>query len=709
MDDASRPEILEIELAASRLAVRRVRWRSEDRLVDVVGRYGGAALALAVVHESARGGDDDAGRAPFVIAAGEAVARGVPTAARACVAARVPLSGQYADGHVGGRMGERVAALASALVVRGRTDVPDAVLLVGGTGEARIECVEGLGALAIPDRTARLRALHPGAALLVTGPAGDAGIPLASLANEIQPPSFVGRGGLGAVLAGHGLRAIVLVAAPAETSRPIAALRAGAPTASVLLDSPRLAARAAGGTFEAQRAGRGASALTPADPGERKGCRGCPTPCGFVFERGGAPAEFGGVTAALSARQGAIESLGVALGFADVAGPFALLARCDDLGLDAKEVGAALALLVEHVEEARVLRGDVPALLAVLDDVPARAGFGARIAEGAARLARELGVESASVRGQSARADGDLASLLGQCVSTRGADPMRTFAFLAADVPDRARLERLLAPWPLPAGAEDPGNPAGKGRLVAWTESFQAAVDAAGFCAFSAAALVADGVLDLDGLARWIAPDAVRATLGEDGRALLAAGASIAILQRGLALEFGAASDADRPVFAARDLDRSGMLDEYRRFRGIDAHGAPTNAARAAAGTRAVLDLHGERAALELDGEREWPVVSNTPARSMPEPARMPGRVVLHATGPLRTALGAPRTVELALPASLTEVLEAAARAHPEARDWLVRTGVPVPVVMRDRVRVGAADPVGDGDELELVVALSGG
>ncbi len=773
--DSVRPEILDVELAGETATTQRVTWGSSDRIADAVGSYGGSALALAIVHDAVRRGR----AAPFVVAAGEAVARGLPTAARACVASIVPLSGQYADGHVGGRSGEHLAAIAGALVVRGRTELEDAVLVVDADGGVSLERVDGVARLAISGRTRTLRARFPGAALLVAGPAGDARIPMASLANEAEPPSFVGRGGLGAVLGGHGLRAIAILP-PRERTRRVA--RAGAPDPSVLLASPRLLARAAGGTFESPREN---AVSAPMDPGLRKGCRGCPTPCGWVFERpsGELGARQGALLGArqgallgarqgallgarqgalLGARQGAVEALGRALGFAELDGPLALLERCDDLGLDAKEVGAALALLVEHVAEAHALRGDVAALVDVLDRIPARTGLGERVALGAAQLARELGVDAPTVRGQAARPESDLASLLGQCVSTRGADPMRTFAFLAADVPDRARLAQILAPWNLPPGIEDPRDPAGKGRLVAWTESFLAAVDAAGFCAFSAAALLADGVLDLDALARWIAPDSVRATLGEDGRALLAAGATIALLQRELAsapvhsqrelasaqahsqrelasapahsqrelasaqahsqreLASSQASsqhlvassqahsqnewassrgDDDRPAFAARELDRPGMLDEYRRFRGLDADGSVTAAAREAAGTRAVLDLHGE-------SESHAVAARDTAARAT---SRSPGVVVLNARGPLRAALGAPCRVRVDLPAPLVDVLESVAHANPAARAWLVREGTPIPVVTRRGVRIAGADAIRDGDELELVVALSGG
>ncbi|MBL8862166.1 MAG: hypothetical protein JNK02_09150 [Planctomycetes bacterium] len=694
------PQILSVELALDAVRVERAPWSSADPLEDFVGRCGGSATALAVVRSEARRSAGAASApAPLVIAAGEGVLRGLPTAARACVASRAPLTASYADGQVGGLLGPHVAALAGAITVRGRVAGRDLVLVVDARGGARIERVDGLTALDLRARRARLAARFPRHALLATGPAGDARIPFASLANEADPPSFTGRGGLGALLGELGL--VALAVAPPAGSRVAdehgpdgRALRP-----ALLLESARLAARAAGGTFESR------SGEVPADPGERKGCRGCPTPCGWVFER--AEGAFG-------ARRSAIEALLAPLGLLRFEDALRVLGRCDELGLDAKEAGLALALLAEHGQRlaraderaaARALRGDVAAVLGALDQVVDRSGLGAQLAHGAAALARGLRVDAPLARGSAVRAQNDLASLLGQCVSTRGADPLRTFAFLAADVPDRARLARLVAPWPLPAGAEDPTSPAGKGRLVAWAESFQAAVDASGFCAFSAAALLADGVASLDELARWILPDAARARLGEDGRALLALGASITILQRELACAHGAPDDADRPAFAAAELDRPGMLDEYRRFRGLDARGFPTAAARRVAGTRAVLDLHGTDEHVDPGTDR---AVAAERVAVAPV-AVAPGLVVLRAAGPLGAVLQAPCPVELALPATLADVLEAAARARPAARGWLVRDGIPLPTATRASVRLQGADLVQDGDALDLVLALSGG
>src|SRR6185503_10253795 len=95
---------------------------------STLASWGGSALGLACLHAAAR--RDPRAAAPFVIAVGEAVRAGLPTAARAAVLSRAPLSGLYAEGHVGGELGARLARVADALVIEGRAACAGAVLSI---------------------------------------------------------------------------------------------------------------------------------------------------------------------------------------------------------------------------------------------------------------------------------------------------------------------------------------------------------------------------------------------------------------------------------------------------------------------------------------------------------------------------------------------------------------------------------------------------
>jgi len=709
----SRPRLLEVDLDTWRREGERALeprgWECSDPLLERVGSWSGPALALARLLAQP---EEDA----FALAVGECVRRGLPTAARTTVMGRSPLSGRLAEGQVGSDLGRRLASVADVLVIRGRTHLPGAVLVLGDGARAELRALpEIVGADPVATHRALRERFGPCASLRV-GAAGERGVAFANLAAGDDPPSFVGRGGLGAALGRLGLKAVVL------TAQPVPGVEHGE-LVEALTRSPRLVARGAGGTMELMQAfgvrgdlrARGYSEPLPREVGvrlareaqdagrERKGCKGCPTPCGWVFER------------TSGARQGAhfsaVYALGTNLGLEGFDDALALLAVCDRFGLDAKEAGACLALLAREREHGALggarLWGDRVALERTLEDLALGRGDGGRLAAGAAAYARSRGLtgDAADVHGEAARRESNLASVLGQCAGARGPEPMRTFPFLPTDGVERARLVALVAPLELPPGAEDPLDPAGKGRLVVWHENLVLAIDAAGFCAFSAAGLLADGVTTLDQLAEWIAPAALADMPGgadaTPGARLLAAGATLALLHHAANRARDGARD-EPPAWARSDLERPGMLDEYRRFRGLDRDGAPTDEARARLGTVALLELG-------LDEGPAAPAAVVAPAAAVATVGRRPGRVTLACSGPLARMLGNETEVELALPCSVAEVLHAVARTHPEAAAGLVRDGRPVPAVYRAGSRLAPAEEVRTGDCLDLVVAVSGG
>ncbi|MBI5361876.1 MAG: hypothetical protein HZA53_01775 [Planctomycetes bacterium] len=280
---------------------------------------------------------------------------------------------------------------------------------------------------------------------------------------------------------------------------------------------------------------------------------------------------------------------------------------------------------------------------------------------------------------------------------------MRTLAFLAGDTPSRAVLARLLAPWSLPAGAEDPLDPRGKGFLVGWSENLANALDTSGFCAFSGAGLLVDGVATLDELARRVLPGAL-AGAEEPGRALLALGASVALLQHaiGAGLEHEGASSPRAPIATAdwaRELfEADGAWPDYARRRGLDAHGRVRRAAWAALGREELLRFS------PIEGE---PAPDRSGACRADAPCS--GDVLLRAHGPLVRFLGSSARHALDGPLRVDEFLRALALRAPRAAPFLVASGRPVPVVLRDGVGLSEDELVHPGDVLDLVVAISGG
>lgn len=713
------PRWLEVDLGRLERGAERAVTRAAPRFdAPWLARLAAASGAAAGLARLAVAPADDV---PFVVAVGDAVRRGLPTAARASLVARSPLTGRPAEGQVGSDLGRRLARTLDVLVLVGRARRPGAVLVVGRDGALELFSDPDLRGLSADETHARLVARLGPCATLRVGPAGEAGAPVAHLAAGSDPPSRVGRGGLGAAFAARGLKALAVLAEPVE-SAPDAAL------VESLLASPRLAARAADGTFELAAAqdargdsrgrgqrepsagagsGTGREVLAGARGAarDRHGCKGCPTPCGWTFETpGGEPR---------AARFSAHQALGVDLGFDGFDEGARLLARCDALGVDAKEVGAGLALLARGRELGRPAAGAGPQAWgrrevfdAWLDQLAAGVGEGAVLGRGAAAVARALGLEAEhfAAAGESTRADGELAARLGTCVAARGAEPMRTFPFLVGV--DRARLARQVAPLDAPPGIEDPRSPTGKGRLVWWHENLAAALDVTGFCAFSAAGLLADGVCELEELAARVLP--AGHAEGGAAAALLALGEATVGLHHELARAWGVAPPGV-PEWARESLARPGMLDEYLALRGAGP-GRPPGPAADQRWTRFEGGPPAEF--LAAPGGRAPAVDAAADAAAAEAPtASGPGRVVLVAGGALADRLGAREVpLELALPAPLRDVLAAAAVLHPRAAGWLLGGGrEPLPVVWRAGVRLDGAASVSAGDRLDLVLAVSGG
>ena len=679
------PRVLELDAGAlERGAGTRVRaWSSPLGWLDRVGRWSGSALGLALIFDRARQSPAEA--TPLVVAVGDAVRRGMPTAERASLASRAPLTGLYSEGLVGGDFARRLASCADAIVIEGRASGRGAVLVLDGRGARTVHAPELCGAS--PARThAALRELLGPCASLAIGPAGERELPIASLAASGDVPHFVGRGGLGAVLGRAGLKAIAITAPPRERAE-------GAELASRLLASPRLQSRASGGTLElfeafAERGelrGRG-DALDVAGGdaqrlvreietrrGERHGCQGCPTPCGWSFRRGDGGAQ--------SARFGASQALGPNLGLASFDDALALLADCDELGVDAKEVGAGLALLARARESGREPRGpawgDLAAMRKVLRAAVSGSGASLGLERGAVALARELDLDLASAKGAPIRRDASLASVLGQCVSSRGGDPMRTFPFLAVDGADLAAF-RASTGLELPPLAGDPRAPDGKGRLVAWHEDWANALDCTGFCAFSAASLLADGLASVADLGERLAPRAMR----ESGLSMLDAGGVLATMQRRLNELWGVAANADRPEWTRESFDRPGAWDGYSRARGLTEEGRVSSER-----WRAVEELRPWRVEFERPAAVERPVQSAE---------RRPGRIRWRVSSTRES------DVELALPCTAAEAVEAARASG------FARLGAH-PAVFRDGVRLAPDELVRDGDRLALLEVVAGG
>lgn len=692
--------MIDVDVAALRAgsagAVRRVTVPSASSGLEEFASIGGGALGLAWISASAR---DERAASSLAISVGDCVRRGAPTAARASIAARSPLTGLFAEGLVGGNFARRLATLADLLALGSSGPVAreaSDVLVIEADGVVRLEHMPELSLASAAQTHARLRQRFGECDALAIGPAGEHRLPFANLAASGVAPHFVGRGGLGAVLGDLGLKAVCVRA-------PCVEARADPLLARALLASPRLEERALGGTFEQlhalaaggelrERVGGPATERGRVDAfaaeveharEAQHGCHGCPTPCGWVFrtERG----------AAQGARFGASHALGLNLGLERFEDALGLLALCDELGLDAKEAGAGLALLARARERKlaldapafgnragfeRVLREATAPLSEVQDDLVRAFRNGPRF------LAARLGLadEHPQAKRASARPDANLAARLGQCVSSRGGDSMRTFTFAAADVA-QIRAWSAGGGFELPEAAFDPSSPQGKGLLVAWHEDWSNALDALGFCSFSAAALLSDRVLSLAELERALAPQLVE----RDGRgALLRLGAKLSLAQRALNRRWGLLRDDERPAWARAELELPGMLALYLDVRATQ-----------------------ERGAWRFDAGELAPRAPGVAEAQKRE--RALGRVSLRCFGALAGRLGKQLEVELRLPCCAADVLSLVAQRHPDAAPALIADGHPIATIFRAGIALRADAEVTSGDELDVFAVVSGG
>lgn len=630
--------------------------------------WGGAALALAAWKALPD--------ARLALVVGRSVRAGQATASRASVLARSPLTGRLSQGQLGTDLGRRLGALCDGILLRGETRVPDAVLILDASGGFRLESVPGVKSLDTRQSAQVLGDRFGDGSILRAGPAAHAGVLWSNLCAGQDPASFVGSGGMGAVLAGTGLAALVICSPPVESEREDEGWFRS------LVRSPRLIARAQGQSLqEADREPTSPESL------KRHGCEGCPTPCGFVFER---PGRGKG-----SARFSALRPLMDLVGDPDGTGLQRLLQTCNDLGVDAREAAACLRLVVEHGET----RGlELSALLRGLClgefDLPA---FG----EGAIALARHYAVPTPDTHlgtGRRGHAS-DPAHLLAQQLGVRGTEPLRSYPFLVGQHTEGSRMRSLVAPLYLPPGSGDPGSTVGKGRLLWWHENLICGVDVLGICAFTVAALLSDGVSDLEELAGRILPgDLVVPGSTDRADALLAMGANVLRLYRDL--DYSGRSPGSFEVEVPEDLQVQSR--EYLSLRGLRPDGWPDGDS----GVRL--------------GRAEWTHVPEGMLDSgAGDGGASPGRghggvgsrvgVELRFQGALVPRLGEGLCLWFEGGATPAGALLATSQLFPRHAHWLVSGGQPVPAVLRRGQVLESACRLEHGDVLELVLAISGG
>jgi aldehyde:ferredoxin oxidoreductase len=378
--------------------------------------------------------DVDAGCAPLgrgnelILAPGWLGGTAVPMSGRLSVGAKSPLTGGIKESNVGGEAGQALArAGVRALVIEDAPDEPTARVLWIGRESAKWVDDTPLAHCRVREALARLRErFGDRCGFLVIGPAGEYGLAGAGVATTdatgVQV-RYAGRGGLGAVMGSKGIKAIVIddEGAPTLAGADPARLREATKRfTQMILANPGIDGRRKFGTASIVAAanelgllptlnfsrGRfdGIEGITGQCLAETIAARGgegrSGTPCmtGCVIRCSNVFPDSEGRRKVASLQYENIALLGSNCGIGTLDGVAELNARCNDIGLDAIEMGCALGVAME----AGLARfGDVDAAAGLLDQVAEGTPLGRILGQGAAFTGRAFGVRRVpTVKGQ---------------------------------------------------------------------------------------------------------------------------------------------------------------------------------------------------------------------------------------------------------------------------------------------------------------------
>jgi aldehyde:ferredoxin oxidoreductase len=386
---------------------------------------GGNGLAARVLYDHVPPGIDAFDpRNAVVFGVGPITDTTVPGNSRACVATKSPLTNLFFDSTFGGRFPATLKRTGfDAVAITGRAAAPS-YLLVTESGATVKPARDVWGRTTREAVNALIDAEGADADAIAIGPAGEHRVRFAAMAHYWKNREGVaGRGGIGAVLGSKNLKAVVVkggrkteVADAAGLKALIDGTREPLKTGTKALTTfgtPFLVGpiNALGGlgaynlrqeTFAEARAVSGEEMKLHYHDRDTT-CLKCPVACGKQY--GIAEGEFAGTKAKMPEYE-TIFALGPMLG---ISNPEALILAndlCDLLGMDTISIGVTLAFVAEALErgwlDPREIGvpfgfGDWRGMLKLVEMTARREGFGARVAEGAWRLAASVHPEGTNL------------------------------------------------------------------------------------------------------------------------------------------------------------------------------------------------------------------------------------------------------------------------------------------------------------------------
>jgi aldehyde:ferredoxin oxidoreductase len=392
---------------------------------------GGRALTSHIVAAEVDAAIDPlSSGAKLVIAPGLLGGTAVTTSGRTSFGGKSPLMNGLKEANVGGVLGHKLARLGiKAIIIEGApADGQLRTLFIDPAGGWRFEDASPLVGLGNYETQRRLLDGHGSKtrAVVTVGPAGEHGMRAASIAvNDLEgrPTRHAARGGLGALMAAKGLKAIVVDdggAKNVDAEDPTAFREAMLAFSKVVLDDPRTANLSRYGTagvikfvnrdnvhslpahnhrfgMFAQADAIGGAHI--AELGAERGGKmlpcmaGCIIKCAIMFN----DAQGQHVTSALEFET--IALLGSNLDIGDLDAVAEMDRRCDDLGLDTIEMGNAFGIAME----AGVIPwGDWREALRTFDEeISADTPLGRTLGDGTVSAARAYGLTRVpAIKGQ---------------------------------------------------------------------------------------------------------------------------------------------------------------------------------------------------------------------------------------------------------------------------------------------------------------------
>ncbi|MHB8156360.1 MAG: aldehyde ferredoxin oxidoreductase family protein [Desulfocucumaceae bacterium] len=546
------------------------------------GRGLGAALLARESPPSPTGGEEK-----LIFSAGPLTGTGAPGSGRFSLTARSPLTGTIFDSSAGGMWGIMLKRCGyDAIIIEGRCSRPSYLAVIDG--KCSLHNAGELWGLEIPAACSAVKKAHgDSVSVAAIGPAGENGILLASVITD--DGRSLGRGGLGSIMGGKNLKAVVLSGSQkisiADHSRydyflyeankwikanPITSKglpEFGTPVLVNLFNE--LGALPAynfqKSYFEGAYRVSGEAIAERAEV-KRAGCRGCPVRCTRVV-RGRSGMVHG-------PEYETVWSMGPQCGIDDLDTIIEANSLCNRLGMDTISTGSTIGCAMEMAAagylESPLRFGDREGLLEMINKMAYRKEEGQLLADGSLRLASGLGhpeyamqVKGLEIPAYDPR--GLQGMGLGFATSNRGACHLRAYMVGTEVLGIPKRVDRF--------------STGGKAGLTIFNQNINAAVDSLSICRFITLAVSEEYFARL-----------LSAVTGEHYQPLdlHLAGERIWNLERiyNLGCGFGSADDrlperlTGEPVkegpSRGQTVRLGEMLGDYYRFRGWDSDGVPT-------------------------------------------------------------------------------------------------------------------------------------